>query len=131
MSSVTKQEMIGLLYNFALNNADYRRAMLEDPKGLLARQMQQELPANLRVTVVQETADQFYLVAPYVPSSTAAELSDDDLENVAGGKSKRGDSTENQNRYTCNDTKGIGTRVEVELNIGVEEIAMKKARGGQ
>ena len=43
------------------------------------------------------------------------ELSDDDLEKVAGGKSKRGDSTENQNRYQCNDTKGIGTRVEVEL----------------
>jgi len=81
--------MIGLTYSFALNNPTDRRALIANPKALLA------------------------------------ELSDDDLNKVAGGKSKRGDSTGTQNKYTCNDTKGIGTSVEVELNIGAEEIAKK------
>ena len=116
MSDITKQDMIGLMYEFAATNADYRKAMLADPKALLAKQMQQDLPDDLKVEVVQETGSTFYLVAPHV-TSEGDELSDDDLEKVAGGKSKRGDSTENQNRYQCNDTKGIGTRVEVELNL--------------
>ena len=116
MSEITKQDMIGLMYEFAASDADYRKAMLSDPKGLLAKQMQQALPDDLTVEVVQETANTFYLVAPHV-TADGDELSDDDLEKVAGGKSKAGDSTENQNRYQCNDTKGIGTRVEVELNL--------------
>ena len=84
MSEVTKQEMIGLMYDFALNNAEYRKAFLEDPKGLLSKQMQQDLPEDLNVIVVQEKPGTFYLVAPYV-AEQGAELSDDDLEKVAGG----------------------------------------------
>jgi hypothetical protein len=130
MSEVTKQQMIGMIYDFALNNPTYRKALLSNPKALLAEQMQQELPDSLTVRVLEEKAAEFFLIAPWVPSE-GEELSDDDLEKVAGGKSKRGDSTENQNRYTCNDTKGIGTNVEVELNIGAEEIAKKYFTGGK
>ena len=124
MSDVSKEEMIGLMYEFALNNPDYRKAMIADPKGLLAKQMQQDLPDNLTVKVVQETADTFYLVAPYV-TAAGDELSDDDLEKVAGGKGKgggsggKGASTENSNRYTCNDTKGVGTRVEINTSASL------------
>jgi hypothetical protein len=119
MSEVTKDEMIGLMYGFAASNPDYRKALLKDPKSLLAKQMQQDLPDNLKVKVVEETADTFYLVAPYVPAA-GDELSDDDLEKVAGGKGKGGGGrthTENQNRYTCNDTKGVGTRVEINTTV--------------
>ena len=124
MSEVSKEEMIGLMYQFALNNPDYRKAMLQDPKGLLAKQMQQDLPDNLNVQVVEETPDTFYLVAPYVQAA-GDELSDDDLEKVAGGKGKgskgsgKGNSTENSNRYTCNDTKGVGTRVEINTSASL------------
>jgi hypothetical protein len=119
MSEVTKDEMIGLMYGFAVSNPDYRKALMSDPKGLLAKQMQQDLPDNLTVKVVEETADTFYLVAPYVPAA-GDELSDDDLEKVAGGKGKGGGGrthNENQNRYTCNDTKGVGTRVEINTTV--------------
>ena len=66
MSEITKQDMIGLMYEFAATNPDYRKAMLSDPKALLAKQMQQDLPDNLKVEVVQETPTTFYLVAPHV-----------------------------------------------------------------
>jgi hypothetical protein len=43
------------------------------------------------------------------------ELKDQDLEKVAGGKGGGtvGEETSNNNRYTCNDNKGIGTRTSV------------------
>ena len=119
MSDVSKQDMIGLMYEFASNNADYRKALLDNPKDLLAKQMQQDLPDGLDVKVVEETAETFYLVAPHVPAESD-ELSDDDLEKVAGGKGKGsggGRRTESRNKYTCNDTKGVGTRVEITTNV--------------
>ncbi len=121
MSEVSKQEIIGLIYQFAENNTDYRRALLADPKKVLEKQMQQNLPESLKVKVVQESADTVYLVAPYVPQQ-GDELSDEDLEKVAGGKGKGGGGgttrNESNNMYICNDTKGIGTRVEVTTNVG-------------
>lgn len=119
MSEVSKQEMVGLIYKFAAQNPEYRASLLSDPKGLLEKQMQQSLPASLNVKVVQETADTLYLIAPYV-ASAGDELSDEDLEKVAGGKGKGGGGTtrnESDNLYICNDTKGIGTRVEVTTNL--------------
>jgi len=116
MSEVSKEEMIGLMYQFALSNPDYRKAMIKSPKELLSKQMQQDLPDDLHVKVVEETADTFYLVAPYV-TAAGDELSDDDLEKVAGGKGKGGgggsSSSDSGNTYTCNDTKGVGTKVEI------------------
>ena len=118
MSDVSKQDMIGMMYEFASNNADYRKSMLDNPKDLLAKQMQQDLPDNLDVKVVEETAETFYLVAPHV-AAEGDELSDDDLEKVAGGKGKGGGCgrKESGNKYTCNDTKGVGTRVEITTNL--------------
>ena len=43
------------------------------------------------------------------------ELKDKDLEKVAGGKGGGtvGEETSTGNVYTCNDNKGIGTRISV------------------
>lgn len=119
MSEISKQEMVGLIYRFAAQNPEYRAKLLSDPKGLLEQQMQQSLPASLNVKVVQETADTTYLIAPYV-ASAGDELSDEDLEKVAGGKGKGGGGetrNEKDNLYICNDAAGIGTRVEVTTNL--------------
>jgi hypothetical protein len=42
-----------------------------------------DVPAGMAVTVLDNTDKQFYLVLPPVPTD---ELSEDDLEAVAGGK---------------------------------------------
>lgn len=120
MSEISKQEMVGLIYRFAAQNPDYRASLLSNPKALLEKQMQQSLPASLNVKVVQETADTLYLIAPYV-ASTGDELSDEDLEKVAGGKGKGGGGgetrNETENLYICNDATGVGTRVEITTNL--------------
>ena len=113
MSEVSRGEILDIIAEFASKDASYRQALLADPKGVLAKQMNQSLPDSLHVKVLQETADTIYLIAPYVPQQ-GDELSDADLEKVAGGKGQKGDRSENNNRYTCNDTIGIGTRVEIQ-----------------
>jgi len=117
MSEVSRGEVIDIIVKSALENPAYRAALLKDPKSVLSKQMNTELPSNLTVKVLEETSDTIYLIAPYVAPKEGDELSDSDLERVAGGKGgQKGDRSENNNRYTCNDSIGIGTRVEVHVS---------------
>ena len=117
MSEVTRGEITQLIAEFASKDPSYRKALLADPKKVLEAQMQRKIPDNVKVKVVEETPDTVYLIAPYVAQS--GELSDSDLERVAGGNKKGGSDSsgsDTSNTYTCNDTKGVGTRVQIETN---------------
>ena len=117
MSEVTRGEMTQLIAEFASKDPNYRKALLADPKKVLEAQMQRKIPDNVKVKVVEETPDTVYLIAPYVAKQ--GELSDSDLERVAGGNKKGGSDSsgsDTSNTYTCNDTKGVGTRVQIETN---------------
>ena len=112
---ITRGEVLQIVADFAAKSSDYRTALMANPREVLSKQMGQEIPSSVNVKVVEDSADTVYLVAPYVAS--AGELSDSDLEQVAGGLMKVSrDRNENQNRYSCNVTAGIGTRNEI--NIG-------------
>lgn len=119
MSQVTRGEILDIIGKFAFEDPAYRKALLANPKEVLAKQMNTELPASLKVKVVEESADTIYLIAPYAAPAAGDELSDDDLERVAGGKGgQKGDRSEASNSYVCNDSIGIGTRVEVHVAAG-------------
>jgi hypothetical protein len=110
MADVTRGEINDIIAGFASKSVEYRDTLLADPKKVLAKQMNQELPDWLNVKVVEETADTIYLVLPHVPKE-GDELSDADLEMVAGGKDEDKDNT-----YTCNDAIGVATRVEINMS---------------
>jgi predicted house-cleaning noncanonical NTP pyrophosphatase (MazG superfamily) len=110
-------EIANMIYNFAAKNPKYREALLSDPKAVLGKQMGQEVPDWLTVKVVEETADTIYLVAPRAKTESGDELSDADLEKVAGGGKKGGDN-DRDNTYTCNNTQGVATRVEITTDVG-------------
>ena len=114
---LTRAQVEELIRGFASQDPEYRKALLSDPKAILGQQMGQELPANLKVKALEETADTIYLTLPYVAPGAGAELSDVDLEQVAGGFKDTGTyggtGSEEDNTYTCNDVKGVGTRVAV------------------
>jgi hypothetical protein len=113
MSEISRGEINDIIAGFATRSPEYKKALLANPKKVLGKQMNQELPGFLKVKVVQDTADTVHLVLPHVPQE--GELSDADLESVAGGKLDT--NSETGNTYTCNDTVGgIATRTEV--NIG-------------
>ena len=121
MSQVTREEMEGVIRKFAYENPDYREALLEDPKGVVAKQMGQEPPEWLQVKIIEETPDTIYITIPPLPPGEGDELSDADLEQVAGGKGKGGGGGagryEQDNTYTCNEAAGVATRVDISTDV--------------
>jgi len=80
---MTRGEVQDLLAKFATDNPRYREALVNDPKAVIERQLGTSL-GNVQVKAIVETADTVYVVVPHVASE--GELSDADLEKVAGGK---------------------------------------------
>jgi hypothetical protein len=108
MANLSRGELNDLLAGFATKNEKYREALLKDPKDVIERQLNSKLPSNLNVKVIQDSASTMHVVLPHVPSE-GDELSDSDLESVAGGFL--------DDSYECNFSEGfaIGTRVEISL----------------
>jgi hypothetical protein len=81
---MTRGEIQDLLVKFAAEQPKYKDALKKNPKEVIYKQFGIQVPGNTKVQVLQESADQIYVVLPHVVES-GAELSDADLEAVAGG----------------------------------------------
>jgi Nitrile hydratase, alpha chain len=69
----------------AVQDPAFRARLLADPKAVFA-EMGLNIPPEVKIQVVQETAEQYYLVLPAAAARRAgASLSDAELEQVAGG----------------------------------------------
>jgi hypothetical protein len=79
---MTRGEIQDLVAKFAAENPKYRQALVSDPKAVIEKQLQTSL-GNVTVKAMVETADTTYVIVPHVPAE--GELSDSDLEKVAGG----------------------------------------------
>jgi hypothetical protein len=71
----------------SIEDEAFRQRLLEDPKGAVEEELGTRLPEEVRVVTVEETQDTIYLVLPGTPIADAegVELSDQQLESVAGG----------------------------------------------
>jgi predicted house-cleaning noncanonical NTP pyrophosphatase (MazG superfamily) len=100
--ALTTVESRGALQDVIAENAaqdpTYREALINDPRTVLEKHLGSELPDWLKVEVAEERADTIYLIAPYVPTE---ELSDEDLEMVAGGKGKGGGGSSGPSSVNC------------------------------
>ncbi len=67
----------------AWSDPAYKVKLLGDPHAALA-EAGVEVPAGVTVKVVENTADTHHLVLPVAPAN-AKELSDDEVEKLAGG----------------------------------------------
>ena len=63
---------------------EFKKEVVTDPKGMLERHIGQKLPANLKIFIHEEDANNLHFSLPPAPSNLT-ELSDDELEKVAGG----------------------------------------------
>jgi hypothetical protein len=90
---LTRQQFEARIISKAWKDEAFRKRLLEDPKAVMAEELaslheKANLPDNVKVTVVEETADQIYLVLPMSPADFHPdELNEEDLLAVAGGAS--------------------------------------------
>ena len=70
----------------SLEDDSFRQRLLDDPKATVEQELETQLPEDVEVSVVEESADTIYLVLPSAsPLVEGVELSDRELEEVAGG----------------------------------------------
>lgn len=100
--SLSREEIEDIVVTNATKHPQYREALLKNPKQVIETQLNNKLPDGLNVKVVEETGDTIYLRLPNVVTE-GSELSDTDLEQVAGGK---GESDSSTNNYNCNEAEG-------------------------
>ena len=85
-----RPEMERRIIEKSLSDEDYRQRLLEDPRAAVEEELGTRLPEGAQVRVVQESADTIYLVLPGISPAGGEggeELSEEELESVAGGAS--------------------------------------------
>lgn len=89
--SLGRKSMEHIIASRAAADSAYKAKLQSDPKGTLQAALQEldrslSLPDNLKVTLLEETGKEAFLVVPPDPTQLAdAELTEEQLEAVAGG----------------------------------------------
>ena len=87
----------------AMKDAAFRAELLADPKAVFRRELGMEVPDRITVEVLEETPSTVYLVLPQAVTVVNAELTDAELDSVAGGW-----TANTQDCGSCNDTCACG-----------------------
>ena len=85
--SPADSEFEDLVARRALVDPAFKHRLLTQPKVTLEETLHFRLPAEITITVLEETPQTWYLVCPPLPDMLADELDDRELEAVAGGAS--------------------------------------------
>jgi hypothetical protein len=82
--AATRRDLETALIEKCWKDPGFKKTVLSDPKGMLERHIGQKLPAPLKIFIHEEDANTLHFSIPPAPSNLT-ELSDDELERVAGG----------------------------------------------
>jgi hypothetical protein len=86
----------------SLQDESFRQRLLEDPRATMEQELGVQLPAEVRVQAVEETADTIYLVLPSVSTAGGGgEIPDRELDRVAGGAPGPTSSGDTCNTAAC------------------------------
>jgi hypothetical protein len=82
--AIGRHEMETLIIERAWKDPDFKKEFTTDPKGTIEKYSGQKLPSDIHILVHEEDAHTMHLTLP-APPPNLAELSDEELERVAGG----------------------------------------------
>ena len=87
-----RAEMERRLIEKSLQDDAFRQRLLEDPKGAVEQELGTQLPEEVRVVALEESADTIYLVLPStsMAGGEGVELADQELESVSGAGTSGG-----------------------------------------
>ena len=80
----SRQDIETRLIEKCWKDPEFRKAVVSDPKGMIERHTGQKLLPHLKIFIHEEDANTLHLSIP-PPPTNVTELSDADLEKVAGG----------------------------------------------
>ena len=80
----TRRELETALIEKCWKDPEFKRKVFSDPKGMLEEQIGQKLPPQVKIFIHEEDANTLHFSIP-APPANVCELSDDQLEKVAGG----------------------------------------------
>lgn len=81
-----RQEFETSLIVRAWQDESFKQELITNPKAVYEKELGKKAPENCTITVLEETADQMYLILPAKPViNSSDELSESALEAVAGG----------------------------------------------
>jgi hypothetical protein len=84
-ASESRRRLEDRLIEKARQDEAFYRALRADPRAALGQELGGSIPEGITITVVEETPTSYYLVLPANPARRSEELSDAELESVAGG----------------------------------------------
>ena len=80
-----RNDLQSQLIERATRDQGFREELIRDPRGVIGRELGVEIPQSVEIRVVEESPTASYLVLSPAPASPGQQLSDQDLEAVAGG----------------------------------------------
>jgi hypothetical protein len=81
---LTRRDLETQLIEKAWKDPAFRKDIISDPRGMFEKYLGRNLPEQVKVFVHEEDANTLRLSIPAAPGNLS-ELSDEDLERVAGG----------------------------------------------
>ena len=80
----TRRDLQTALIEKCWKDAEFKRKVISDPKGMLEQHMGQKLPPGVKIFIHEEDGNALHFSIPPAPANLT-ELSDEELEAVAGG----------------------------------------------
>ncbi|MCW5315517.1 NHLP leader peptide family natural product precursor [Nostoc sp. KVJ3] len=81
----TRQDIEARIIAKAWKDEAYKQELLTNPKAAIEREFGVEFPADVKVQVLEENSTSLHFVLPMSPVAIAQELSEEQLEAIAGG----------------------------------------------
>lgn len=86
LSVENRVQLENQLIEKAMKDENFRKALQSDPVSVIEEELGIRLPEGFSINVLEETPEQFYLVLPAVNPPAGDELTEAELNQVAGGE---------------------------------------------